>query len=233
MSETDTMANNAVGGDSNGTSNSSNGVGDSHRARDSNRVGDSMANNRSNIRVDSSAIVGDLGNVAVGVVSVVVDVLDPAVGEVDRVGSIPEAGSIVGLGLLEGSARELVSHTVLVGVGGDLAEIVEPDSVGHRVGDGVHDRPGHGHGSSMHHRAGNSHGSSNSHTMANKTMSSHETMSSHKTMSSQDLRGSGGGGSQGRDAKEGLEGGTVKRRECDLETIGAQEMAALPSWLVR
>merc|ERR1712116_14300 len=57
----------------------------------------------------------------------------------------------------DGSARELVSHTVLVGVGGDLAEIVEPDSVGHRVGDGVHDRPCHGHGSSMHHRAGNSH----------------------------------------------------------------------------
>ena len=167
MSETNTMANNAVGGDSNGTSNSSNRVGDSNRARDSNRVGDSMADNRSNIRVDSSAIVGDLGNVAVGVVSVVVDVLDPAVGEVDRVGSIPEAGSIVGLGLLEGSARELVSHTVLVGVGGDLAEIVEPDSVGHRVGDGVHHRPCHGHRSSMHHRAGHSHGSSNSHTMAN------------------------------------------------------------------
>merc|ERR1712200_89381 len=145
--ETNTMANNAVRGNSNWTSNSSNGVGDSNRARDSNRVGDSMANNRSNIRVDSSAIVGDLGNVAVGIVSVVVDVLDPAVGEVDRVGSIPEAGSIVGLGLLEGSARELVSHTVLVGVGGDLAEILQPDSVGHRVG--------------------NSHGSSNSHTMAN------------------------------------------------------------------
>ena len=68
---------------------------------------------------------------------------------------------------------------------------------------------------------------------SHETMSSHKTVSSHKTMSSQDLRGGGGGGSQGRDAKEGLEGGTVKRRECDLETIGAQEMAALPSWLVR
>ena len=118
--------------------------------------------------IGGNSLVGHFGDVAaVGVSHVVVDVLDPAVGEVDRVGSIPEAGSIVGLGLLEGSARELVSHTVLVGVGGDLAEIVEPDSVGHRVGDGVHDRPGHGHRSSMHHRAGNSHGSSNSHTMAN------------------------------------------------------------------
>ena len=119
------------------------------------------------LRVLGLAIIGHISHVSVIAIGAVVDVLDPAVGEVDRVGSIPEAGSIVGLGLLEGSARELVSHTVLVGVGGDLAEIVEPDSVGHRVGDGVHDRPGHGHGSSMHHRAGHSHGSSNSHTMAN------------------------------------------------------------------
>ena len=163
MSETNTMANNAVGGDSNWTSNSSNGVGDSNRARDSNRVGDSMANNRSNIRVDSSAIVGDLGNVAVGVVSVVVDVLDPAVGEGDRVGSIPEAGSIVGLGLLEGSARELVSHTVLVGVGGDLGQIIVADRVGHWVSHSMHHRPGYG----VHHRSGHSHRSSNSHAMTN------------------------------------------------------------------
>ena len=165
MTDADTMADNAVRCNSNGT-------GDSNGMGNSNGTGDGMANNTvansdSNIRVGGSAIVGDLGNVAIGVIGMVGDMLDPAVGEVDRVGSIPEAGSIVGLGLLEGSARELVSHTVLVGVGGDLAEIVEPDSVGHRVGDGVHDRPGHGHRSSMHHRAGNSHGSSNSHTMAN------------------------------------------------------------------
>ena len=171
MTDADTMANNAVRCDSNRTSNS-NGTSDSNGLGDSNRTSDSMADNTvadsdSNIRVGSSAVVGDLGNIAIGVIGMVGDMLDPAVGEVDRVGSIPEAGSIVGLSLLEGSAREFVSHTVLVGVGGDLAEIVEPNSVGHRVGDGVHDRPGHGHGSSMHHRAGNSHRSSNSHTMAN------------------------------------------------------------------
>ena len=163
MSETDTMANNTVGCDSHWTSNSSNGVGDSNRARDSNRVGDSMANNRSNIRVDSSAIVGDLGNVAVGIVSVVVDVLDPAVGEVDRVGAVPEASSIVSLSLLEGSSRQLISHTILVRVGGDLSQIVVADSMGHRSSHSMHHRSGH----SSHHGTSHSHRSSNCHTMAN------------------------------------------------------------------
>ena len=168
MADTDTMTDNAVRcngnrtGDSNGASDS-NGMSNSNRARDSNRVGDSMANNRSNIRVDSSAIVGDLGNVAVGIVSVVVDVLDPAVGEVDRVGAVPEASSIVSLSLLEGSSRQLISHTILVRVGGDLSQIVVADSVGHRSSHSMHHRSGHG----SHHGTSHSHRSSNCHTMAN------------------------------------------------------------------
>ena len=132
MSETDTMANDAVGGDSNWTSNSSNGVGDSNRARDSNRVGDSMANNRSNIRVDSSAIVGDLGNVAIGIVSVVVDVLDPAVGKSNGVRTLTLAGAIVGLSSVEVGVGVVVSDGVLVGVGGDLVG-VDRNSVGYSV----------------------------------------------------------------------------------------------------
>ena len=43
-------------------------------------------------------------------------------------------------------------------------------------------------------------------------MSSHKTVSSHETVSSQDLRGGGGGGSQGRDAKEGLERGNGQKK---------------------
>merc|ERR550517_2402254 len=131
-----------------------------------NRVGNSVADNAmadsdGNIRVGSSAVVGDLGNVA-GVIGVVADVLDPAVGQVDGVGSVPEPSSIVSLSLLEGSTRELIRHTVLVGVGGDLSQVIVADSVGHRMSHSVHDRSGHG----VHHRTSHSHRSSNSHAMA-------------------------------------------------------------------
>merc|ERR1719370_925429 len=161
VTDADTMADNAVRCDSNRTSDS-NGMGNS------NRTGDGMADNTvadsdSNIRVGSSAVVGDLGNEAVGVICVVVHVLDPAVGKVYRVGPVPESSSIVRLCLLESSARELISHTVLVGVGGDLSQIIVADTMGHRVSHSMHHRSSHG----VHHRASHSHRSSYSHAMAN------------------------------------------------------------------
>merc|ERR550517_2143342 len=131
MADADTMANNAVRCDSNGTSDS-NGMGDSNRTSDG-MVDNTVADSDSNIRVGSSAVVGDLGNETVGVICVVVHVLDPAVGKVYRVGAVPETCSIVRLGLLEGSARDFISHTVPVGVGGDLSQIIVADSMGHRV----------------------------------------------------------------------------------------------------
>merc|ERR1712192_129359 len=192
MTDADTMADNAVRCNSNGTSNSkgmsnSNGTCNGNGMGDSNGTSDGMADNTvadsdSDIRVGSSAVVGDFGNVTLGVISVVVDVLDPAVGKVDRVGAVPETSSIVSLSLLEGSARELISHTILVGVGGDLSQIIVADSMGHRVSHSMHHGSGHG----VHHRTSHSHRSSHSHTMTNSSheaMSSHETMTSHKTMS--------------------------------------------------
>merc|ERR1719430_2095550 len=159
MTETDAVADNAVRCDGNRASDS-NGPGNGNRV--GNSVADNaMADSNGNIRVGSSAVVGDLGHIAIGVIGVVADVLDPAVGKVDGVGSVPEPSSIVSLSLLEGSARELIRHTILVGVGGDLSQVVIADSVGHRMSHSVHDRSGHG----VHHRT--CHRSSNSHAMAN------------------------------------------------------------------
>ena len=217
MTDTDTMSDNAVRCNSNRASNS-NGMGDSNGTSNSNGMGDSngtsdgmadntVANSDSNIREDSSAVVGDLGNIAIGVVGMVGDVLDPAVGKVDRVGAIPEAGSIVSLSLLEGSTRVFISHTILEGVGRDLGQVVVADSMSHRMSySGMHHRSGH----RVHHRP--CHSDWSSHAMAdkamtsNEAMSSHKTVSSHKTMSCQQLGGGRGGSSQGSDTKEGLRG---------------------------
>ena len=173
MTDTDTMSDNAVRCNSNRASNS-NGMGDSNGTSNSNGMGDSngtsdgmadntVANSDSNIRVDSSAVIGDLGNIAIGVIGMVGDMLDPAVGEVDGVGTVPETSSIVGLSLLEGSSRELVSHTILVRVGGDLSQVIVADSMGHRMSHSMHHRSGHG----VYHGTSHSHRSSNCHAMAN------------------------------------------------------------------
>merc|ERR1719370_1866748 len=125
-----------------------NGVGNGNGASDGmgNGVGNSVADhsvsNTDNIRVRGSAVVGDLGHVSVNIVGVVVHVLDTAVGKVDRVGSVPHTGAVVRLSLLEGGAGVVIVDAVLVGVGGNLGEIVEADSMGDRV-DGVRDRVCH------------------------------------------------------------------------------------------
>ena len=70
--------------------------------------------------------------------------LDPAVGEVDRVGARYGASSIVSLRLGEVSAGVVVSHGVLVVVGGRLSQvtrIITSHSVSNRVGN---HRMGHG-----------------------------------------------------------------------------------------
>ena len=83
--------------------------------------------------------VGHLLHVSEDVVSVVVDGLDPAVGEVDRVGSLNHTVAIVGLGLAEGSVRVVISDSVGVGVGGGLGQVTGgvASSMDHGVGHGV------------------------------------------------------------------------------------------------
>merc|ERR1719369_2250698 len=122
------------------------------------RVGDGMSDDRvsntDNIRIRGSSVIGDGGNISSDVVSFVVDVLDPAVGEVDRVGARYGASSIVSLRLGEVSAGVVVSHSVLVVVGGRLSQvtrIITSHSVSygvgnHRVG---YNRVGHGVGNGV------------------------------------------------------------------------------------
>ena len=67
--------------------------------------------------VDRGALVGDLGDVAVDVVSGVLHVLDPAVGKGDRVGSRDNTVGIAGLSSVEVGLGVVVGNTVSVGVG--------------------------------------------------------------------------------------------------------------------
>ena len=92
---------------------------------------DGMSNHRGSSNVATSrgrgvdCLTGVLnsGNVAVDVVGVVGDGLDPAVGKVDGVRSRNDTSSVVGLGLLEVGLGVVVGHGVGVCVGGGLSEV--------------------------------------------------------------------------------------------------------------
>ena len=65
--------------------------------------------------VDGGALVGDIGDESVDVVSSVLGGLDPAVGESDHEASGNNTVGVLGLGLLEVGLAVVVSHAVLVG----------------------------------------------------------------------------------------------------------------------
>ena len=101
---------------------------------DDTTVGDAMTDTNDSRGEGSSAIVSDFGDISVNVVGVVVDVLDPSVRKVDGVMSLPGSSAIVRLLGVKTGSRVVVSHGILVGVGGDLVR-VDWDSVSHSMTD--------------------------------------------------------------------------------------------------
>merc|ERR1719347_1130061 len=73
--------------------------------------------------VGSLSRVRYLGNITIVVVGVVVNSLNTTVRKVDLIRTLYNPGTIVRLLLTEGSPRVFVSHTIIVGVRGDLTEV--------------------------------------------------------------------------------------------------------------
>ena len=124
-------------------------VGDAVANTDHSRTGNSVGENRSsdsmgnrcgnNVSEDGLAIVGDLGDVSIDVVGVVVDMLDPAIRQTDRVVALSGGSAIVRLLSVETGSGVVVSHGVLVGVGGDLVG-VDRNGMGNGMSNGVSHR---------------------------------------------------------------------------------------------
>jgi len=104
---------------------------------DNTTVGDTMTDTNNSSGEGSSAIVGDFGDISVNVVGVVVDVLDPSIRKVDGVVSLPGSGAIVSLLGVEAGSRVVVSHGILVGVGGDLVGVDLSNGMGDWVSNGM------------------------------------------------------------------------------------------------
>jgi len=104
---------------------------------DDTTVGDAMADTNNSSREGSSAIVSDFGDISVNVVGVVVDVLDPSVRKVDGVVSLPGSSAIISLLGVKTGSRVVISHGILVGVGGDLVGVDLSNGMGNWVSNGM------------------------------------------------------------------------------------------------
>ena len=165
------------------------------------------------IRIYSSSIIGDCSDVSVDGVGGVANMLDAAVRKVDTVRTLGIASSVTGLGSIEVGGGVVVSHGVVVCVGGDLVRIDFRGSVSNDrsvVGRGSVDyRSSVNYGCSMNYRGSVNYRSNSmgNGVSSNKSVSSHQSVSSNKTMvsSNEELRSTGGSSHQARNAEEDLE----------------------------
>jgi len=70
------------------------------------------------------SLVGDISDITIIVIGMILDVLDSAVGKVDGVFTIDNTGSVIVLSLLESSTRVVISNSVGVGVWGNLSKVI-------------------------------------------------------------------------------------------------------------
>ena len=84
------------------------------------------------------SLIGHISDIAIIVIGVVLDMLDPAIGKSDRVGSLSVASTVRGLRGLEVGLGVVISHSIGVGVGGDHIRLS-------MVGGGVVSRGGMNH----------------------------------------------------------------------------------------
>merc|ERR1711881_156424 len=135
------------------------------------------------IGILSSAVIGDLSDVSIVGIRVVVDMLGAAVRKVDIVRTLGIASSVTGLGSIEVGGGVVVSDGVVVCVGGDLVRVNLGSSVSHNrgvVGRGSVDYRGSvNYGCSVNYRGSVNHRSNSmgNGVSSNKSVSSHQSVS--------------------------------------------------------
>merc|ERR1712106_611872 len=88
------------------------------------RMGNSMSNCMSNsFTIGRDTVISHISNISIVVIGMVVDSLDAATRKVDGVRALDNTGTIIGLSLVEGSTRVVISNSIGVRVGRDLSKV--------------------------------------------------------------------------------------------------------------
>merc|ERR1740124_174819 len=77
------------------------------------RVSNSMGNWMSNsVCIGCNTVIGNISNISIIIISMVVDMLDTSIRKVYRVGAFNNTSTIIGLSLVEGSTRVVISNSI-------------------------------------------------------------------------------------------------------------------------
>merc|ERR1712055_518924 len=108
----------------------------SNKSMTNNSMANKSMTSTNNIRVGGSSLVGHLSNVTSQIIGIVVDMLNPSIREVDRVLTRNSSSSIIRLSLGKVSTRVVIRHSILVGVGRGLSQVIHitTNSMSHWMG---------------------------------------------------------------------------------------------------
>merc|ERR1712038_1166291 len=96
----------------------------SNNSRVSNSMGNRMSNRMSNsMSICSNTIISDISNITIIIIGMIVNMLGTAIRKVDRVGTFYNTSTIIGLSLVEGSTRVVISNSIGVRVGRRLSKV--------------------------------------------------------------------------------------------------------------
>merc|ERR550519_3337379 len=75
------------------------------------------------VGICSNTIIRDISNITIIIIGMIVDMLGTAIRKVDRVGTFYNTSTIIGLSLVEGSTRVVISNSISVRVGRGLSKV--------------------------------------------------------------------------------------------------------------
>merc|ERR1712128_93678 len=75
------------------------------------------------VSISGNAIISDISNITIIIISMIGNMLSTAIREVDRVRTFYNTGTIIGLSLVEGSTRVVISNSIGISVGRGLSKV--------------------------------------------------------------------------------------------------------------
>merc|ERR1719187_888123 len=75
------------------------------------------------VGIRSNTIISHISDVTIIIIGMIVDMLGTAIRKVDRVGTFYNTSTIIGLSLVEGSTRVVISNSIGVRVGRDFSKV--------------------------------------------------------------------------------------------------------------
>merc|ERR1711874_630429 len=86
----------------------------------SNRMSNWMSNS---VSISSNSLISHISNITIIIIGMIGNMLGTAIRKVDRVGTFHNTSTIIGLSLVEGSTRVVISNSIGVRVGRGLSKV--------------------------------------------------------------------------------------------------------------